>query len=122
MQHKQQHTHRSPQPSRTPHRVRRQPHSQINDNQINTHNTHAHRAGSKGEINLIFLQVNLNGIKSKLEELKLLIHYTHAYIITIRETEFTPKAKSLKVHNFTTVRIDSRTRQEVGSSQSLETT
>ena len=40
------------------------------------------------------------------EELKLLIHDTHADIITIQETKLTPKAKTPKIHNFTAVRTD----------------
>ena len=55
---------------------------------------------------LIILQININRIKNKLEELKLLIHNTHAYIITIQEIKLTPKANTPKVHNFTTVRAD----------------
>ena len=35
-------------------------------------------------------------------KLKLLIHHTHADIITIQETKLTPKAKTYKVHNLTT--------------------
>ena len=66
----------------------------------------AHRPINKSKRNLIILQVNINGIKKKLEELKLLIHDTHADIITIQEIKFTPKDKSHKVHNFTTVRND----------------
>ena len=69
--------------------------------------TQGHRPSNKSEINVI-LQVNINGIKNKLEGLKLLIHDTHADIITIQETQLTPKANTLKVHNFTTVRADSR--------------
>ena len=62
--------------------------------------TQAHRPSSKSERNLIIMQVNIN----KLEELKLLIQDTHAVIITIQETKLTPKVKTPKVHNFTTVR------------------
>ena len=65
-----------------------------------------HRPSSKSEINLIILQVNINGIKNKLEELKLLIHETHTAIITIQETKLTPKENTSKVHYFTTVRAD----------------
>ena len=36
----------------------------------------------------------------------LLIHDTHADIITIQETKLTPKAKTPKIHNFTSVRTD----------------
>ena len=45
-------------------------------------------------------------LRNKLEELKLLIHDTHADIITIHETKLTPKAKTPKIHNFTSVRTD----------------
>ena len=61
---------------------------------------------SKSEINLIIQQVIINGLRNKLEELKLLIHDTHADIITIQETKLTPKAKAPKIHNFTAVRTD----------------
>ena len=50
--------------------------------------------------------LNGDGIKNKLEELKLLIHDTHADIITIQETKLTPKVKTPKVHNFTAMRHD----------------
>ena len=73
---------------------------------MTTDTTQGHRPSSKSEINLIILQVNINGIKTKLEELKLLIHDTHADIIIIQETKLTPKANTPKVHNFTTVRAD----------------
>ena len=59
------------------------------------------RPSSKSERNLIILQVNINGIRNKLEELKLLIHDTQADIITIQETKLTPKANTPKVHNVT---------------------
>ena len=36
------------------------------------------------------MQVNRDAIKDKLEELRLLIHDTHAYIITIQEARLTP--------------------------------
>ena len=52
------------------------------------------------------LQVNIKGLKYKLEALKLLIHDTHADIIKIQETKLTPKVKTPKVHNFTTLRTD----------------
>ena len=85
-----------------PHRVPRQT---KNDHKT-TDTTQGHRPSSKSESNLITLQVKINGIKNKLEELKLLIHDTHAYIITIQETKLTPKANTPNVHNFTTVRDD----------------
>ena len=52
------------------------------------------------------MHVNINGLRNKLEELKLLIHDTHADIFTIQETKLTPKANTPKVHNFTAVRTD----------------
>ena len=63
---------------------------------MTTDTTQRHRPSCRIERNLIILQVNINGIKNKLEELKLLIHDTHAYIITIQETKFTPKANTTK--------------------------
>ena len=89
-----------------PHRVPRQPHKQTIDHHMTTDITQGHRSSSKSEINHIILQVNINGIKNKLEELKLLIHDTHADIIKIQETKLTPKANTPKVLNFTTVRAD----------------
>ena len=73
---------------------------------MTTDTTQGHRSSSKSERNLIILQVNINGFKNKLEGLKLLIHDTYTDIITIQETKLTPKAKTPKVHNFTTVRTD----------------
>ena len=70
---------------------------------MTTDTTHGDIPSSKKEINLTILQFNINGIKNKLEELKLLIQATHEYIITIEETNLTPKANTPKVHNFTTV-------------------
>ena len=89
-----------------PHRVPRQPHKQTKDDHMTTDTTHGHRPSSKSERNVIILQVNINGIKNNLEELKLLIHDTHADIITIHETKLTPKANTPNVHNFTSVRAD----------------
>ena len=83
------HTETTPPPDPTPallhpqHRVPRQPHRQTKDYHMTTNNTLAHRPSSKSERNLIILQVNINGLKNKLEEVKLLIHDTHADIITI---------------------------------------
>ena len=100
------------------HRVLRQPHKQTKDYHRTTNTTQTHRPSSKGEINLIILQVNINGLSNKLEELKLLIHDTHADIITIQETKLTPKAKTPKIHNFTSVRTDRL--HKAGSLHSLE--
>ena len=72
---------------------------------MTTDTTQGHRPSSKIERNLIMLQVNINGIKNKLDELKQFIHDTHADIITM-ETKLTLKANTPKVHNITTVRVD----------------
>ena len=55
---------------------------------------------------IIILQVNINGIRNKLEKLKLLIYNTHEDIITIQEIKLAPKTNTPKVHNFTTVRTN----------------
>ena len=89
-----------------PHRVPRQPHRQTNDDHMTTDTPQGHRHSSRSETNLIILQVNINGIKKTLEESKLLIHDTHADIITFQDTKLTPKANTPNVHNFTTVRTD----------------
>ena len=88
------------------HRVLRQPHKQTKDYHRTANTTQTYRPSSKSERNLIILQVNINGLRNKLEALKLLIHDTHADIITIQETKLTPKAKTPKIHNFTSVRTD----------------
>ena len=97
------HASQSPQQPHAQHRVLRQPHKQTKDYHRTTSTTQTHRPSSKSERNIIILQVNINGLRNKLEELKLLIHDTHADIITIQETKLTPKAKTPKIHNITTV-------------------
>ena len=99
------HASQSPQPSH-PHNGTTKPHRQTKDDHKTTDTPQGHRPSSKRERNIITLQVNITGIKNKLEELKLLIHDTHVDIITIQETKLTPKANTPKVHNFTTVRAD----------------
>ena len=69
-------------------------------------NTSIHKPSSNNERNLIILQVNINGINNKLEELKTLIKNTHADIITIQETKLTSKSNTPKVPTYTTVRAD----------------
>ena len=68
--------------------------------------TSIHKPSSTNERNLIILQVNINGINNKLEELKTLIKNTHADIITIQETKLTSKSNTPKVPTCTTVRVD----------------
>ena len=101
MQHKQQYMHHSHHNNRTHNIVY---YDNLTNRQRTTNTTQTHRPNSKTEINLIILQVNINGLRKKLEELKLLIHDTHADIITIQETKLNPKAKTPKIHNFTAVR------------------
>ena len=57
-----------------------------------TNTTQAHIPSSKSERNLIILHTNINGLKNRLEELKLLIQDIHADIITIQETKLTLKS------------------------------
>ena len=68
--------------------------------------TSIHKPSSNNERNLVILQVNINGINNKLEELKTLIKNTHADIITIQETKLTSKSNTPKVPTYTTVRAD----------------
>ena len=84
--------------------------------------TSIHKPSSNNERNLIILQVNINGINNKLEELKTLIKNTHADIITIQETKLTSKSNTPKVPTYTTVRADRPHKSGVGLSRSSETT
>ena len=114
------HASQSPQQPHTQHRVLRQPHKQTKDYHRTTNTTQTHRPSSRSERNLIILQVNINGLRNKLEELKLLIHDTQADIITIQETKLTPK--NLQYITSQQCAPIGCTRQEVGSLHSLETT
>ena len=82
------HASQSPQQPHAQHRVLRQPHKQTKDYHRTTNTTQTHRP--------IIVQVNINRLRNKPEELKLLIHDTHVDIITIQETKLTPKAKTPK--------------------------
>ena len=88
------------------HMVPRQPHRQTKDDHMTIDTSQGHRPSSRSEGNLNILQVNIDGIKNKLDELKLLIHDTHTDIITIQEIKLIPKANTPKVYNFATVRTD----------------
>ena len=46
--------------------------------------------------NIVILQININGIRNKIEELKKLVHSTQPEIITIQESSLTQKAKTSK--------------------------
>ena len=89
-----------------PHRVPRQPHRHTKDDQNTTDTTQVQRPSSKSEINIIILQIIINGIKNKLDGHKLLIYNTHPDVISIQEIKFTPKSKTTQVYNFTTMRTD----------------
>ena len=43
---------------------------------------------------IVIIQININGIRNKIEELKNLVHSTQPYIITIQETKLTQKAQN----------------------------
>ena len=100
------HASQSPQQPHAQHGVLRRPHRQTRNYHRAADATQTHSPSGKGEINLIVLQVNMDGLRNKLEELRLLIHDTHADIITIREAGLTPRAKTPKIHDFTSVRTD----------------
>ena len=75
MQHKQPYTHNS----HSTHLIHIGYHDKLTDRlKTTTDTTQGHRHSSKSERNLITLQVNINGSKAILEELKLLMHDTHA--------------------------------------------
>ena len=102
-------------------RVPRQPHKQTKDDPITTDTPHGHRPSSRSEIIFIILQVNINGIKNKLEELKLLIQDMHMSL------QFRKPSSPLKQTHPKYITLPpcvpiGRTRQEVGSLHSLETT
>ena len=86
--------------------VPRQPHRQTKEDHVTTDTTQGHRPRSKSKRHLFIMQVNINGIDNKLEELKLHIHNTHADITTIQENKLTPKANTSTLHSFTTVCAD----------------
>ena len=66
--------------------------------------------------NIVILQININGIRNKIEELKNLVHSTQPDIITIQETKLTQKAKTPKIPHYTIIRTDSEHKQGGGSS------
>ena len=103
-----------------PHRVKLQPHRHIKDDHMATDTPQGNSPSSRIERNLIILQVNINVIKNKLEELKLLIHDTHADIITIRETKL-KQTHPIYITSPPCVPTGC-TRQEVGSLHPLEIT
>ena len=65
---------------------------------------------------IVILQININGIRNKIEELKNLVHNTQPDITTIQETKLTQKAKTPKIPQYTTICTDREHKQGGGSS------
>ena len=117
------HASQSPQQPHAQHRVLRQPHKQTKDYHRTTNTTQTHRPSSKSERNLIILKVNINGLRNKLEELKLLIpRHTCRTSSQFRKPSSPLKPKHLKYITSQQCVPIGCTRQEVGSLHSLETT
>ena len=57
------------------------------------------------------LQLNANGIRSTVEELKHLIHTTQPDIITIQESKLTSASRTLQIPHFTAIRTDREHKQ-----------
>ena len=64
--------------------------------------------------NIVILQININGIRNKIEELKNIVHNTQPDIVTIQETKLTQKAKTPKIPHYTTIRTDKRAQARRG--------
>jgi hypothetical protein len=56
--------------------------------------------------NLHILQININGISNKIDELRALINLEKIDIVTVQETKLRPKTKTPTVNNFTAIRTD----------------
>ena len=89
---------------------------------MTTDTTHGHRPSSKSERNLIMLQININGIKNKLYELKLLITTHMQTSSQFRKPSSPLKPKHRRYITSQQCEPIGCTRQEVGSLGSLETT
>ena len=114
------HASQSPQQPHAQHRVPRQPHKQTKDYHRTTNTTQTHKPSSKSEINLIILQVNINGLRNKLEELYLFTtHMQTSSQFRKPSSPLKPKhQKYITSHQCAPIGC---TRQEVGSLHSLET-
>ena len=111
--HKQQYIHHIHRNNRT-HNIGYQ--DNLTDRPRTTNTTKAHKPSSKHERNLIKLQVNINGIMNKLEELKLLIHDTNASIsLQFRKLSSPLQPKHPKYITLKQCAPIGCTRQEVGS-------
>ena len=61
--------------------------------------------------NIVILQININGIRNKIEELKNLVHSTQPDIITVQEIKLTQKVKTPTISHYTTIRTDREHKQ-----------
>jgi len=52
------------------------------------------------------MQLNINGIRNKITELKKLIDEENIDIVTIQETKLTPTAKTPNIPNYSSIRND----------------
>jgi hypothetical protein len=77
-------------PTLTPH-ISKQP---------NIHTNPVKLSNSPSETNLIIIQININGISNKIQELQQLINETKADIITIQETKLNASSKSPNIPGF----------------------
>ena len=81
-------------------------HRQHNNPSQTNHHPATHRQQSTKGQNIVILQININGIRNKIDELKNLVHNTQPDIITIQETKLTQKTKTPKIPHYTTIRTD----------------
>jgi hypothetical protein len=68
--------------------------------------THTPITTTTKDTELTIIQININGISNKHEELTLLAQNTKADIITVQETKLTDKNKTPHIQNYTSVRRD----------------
>ena len=116
------HASQSPQQPHPQHRVTQQPHRQTNDYHSTTNTTQAHIPSSKTEINLMIPQVNINGIKTNSRSSDCLFT-THMNISShFRKPSSPLKSNHAKYITSQQCATIGCTRQERGSSHSLETT
>ena len=115
------HTSQSQQPLH-PHSVARQPHRQTKDDHMTTDRPQEHIPSSRSEINLITLQVNINGIKTNSRSSNCLFT-THMQILSQFRKPISPlKQTHPKYITSPPYMSLGCIRREVGSLHSLETT
>ena len=62
-------------------------HRQHNSRSQTNYHPPAHKHNQPKDKNIVILQININGIRNKIEELKKLVHSSQPAIITIQETQ-----------------------------------